>query len=478
MAVTGNIQILPGSELEKLLTNRSTINVGEVLEGKVVQVQDDNRILVDFGRFRAVAQVNFPVQEGTVIPLTVTSKDGGQLSMKIAESLMAGVSQAGAKSFSFVSGTPVQGDDIEGFIQKVDKAVTKGEISTATDTAKPEVQNLSKADIQAAATNVKGGEVSEAAKTRVIPDNQQVQEQVQGKEAVNLKGEQVVAETRPVTQPDTRSTGIKIGAEVSELLKVVKEHFEPFDSKLLSDLPALASRLKRIVEKSGIFHGVNEDSTLTSQKIRNVVNQATGAEFLRADNIREPIDLKPVLNMLKERFDDIAAKAGENFKGDAVKIRNSIEILLYGIEAKQQEMLERKPAAARDDFSQQQIFTFALPFKETHHRGKLKVYLNKKSNKGKKGGYKVSLLLNMGNLGDIRSDFLMTGRRVAITLFVKSERIKEYILEYIDELEDLIEQIFRQQEIKVVVSPRNIKNFDSEDIDEEYHSSSLVDLKA
>ncbi len=476
MAVSGYINIPVGGELEKFLTSRSLINVGETLEGKVVQLQDNNRVLIDFGKFRAVAQINFPVNEGSVIPVSVTSKEGGQLVMRIAENLLstsiAGGKTIGGNQQTMVLSAPVIGDDIENVIQKIDKALNNGAVSVEQELTRQTATAIAGKPEAA----VKGPEVLTTPEAAVV--KQESVPLIGGKGEVSVPvTEAAVTDAKSSNLLTRDGAAIKLTPELSELLTVVKEHFKPFDSTLMKDIPDLTRRLKRVVEKSGIFHEMKGDASTLLQNTKEQVNPFAGTELLKPEAAKSPQDLKPVLNLLKDRFEEIAAKTGDSFKGDAVKIRNSIEMMLYNIESRQQEAVEKKPAVNRDD-SGQHIFTFALPFKETHHRGKLKVYLNKKTKKGKKNGYKVSLLLNMGNLGDIRSDFLMVERKVTITLFVKSEVVKVFIEEYIDELEELISGIFRQQELNVVVSPRNIQNFDSEDVEEEYHSSSLVDLKA
>ncbi len=63
-----------GSELERFIVNHSTLKTGDKLEGKVIQVKINGNLLIDFGKFRAVAETRFPFKEGDIIYVVVESK--------------------------------------------------------------------------------------------------------------------------------------------------------------------------------------------------------------------------------------------------------------------------------------------------------------------------------------------------------------------------------------------------------------------
>ena len=63
-----------GSELERFILSHAALKPGDKLEGKVIQVKSPNRVLIHFGKFRAVAEIEFPLQEGQIIHVVVVSK--------------------------------------------------------------------------------------------------------------------------------------------------------------------------------------------------------------------------------------------------------------------------------------------------------------------------------------------------------------------------------------------------------------------
>jgi hypothetical protein len=63
-----------GSELERFILSHAALKPGDKLEGKVIQVKSPNRVLIHFGTFRAVAEIEFPLQEGAIIHVVVVSK--------------------------------------------------------------------------------------------------------------------------------------------------------------------------------------------------------------------------------------------------------------------------------------------------------------------------------------------------------------------------------------------------------------------
>lgn len=74
------------SELQKFFTNRELVQPGETLTGRVVETRDDGKTLIDFGRFRALADVKFPVQQGEVMKVNVLETgDRLRLALEIPE---------------------------------------------------------------------------------------------------------------------------------------------------------------------------------------------------------------------------------------------------------------------------------------------------------------------------------------------------------------------------------------------------------
>ena len=60
------------------------IKPGDVFDVKIIEVKDGQRVLVDFGKFRALAKVQFPVKAGADFVAKVTDT-AGQLRLQVID---------------------------------------------------------------------------------------------------------------------------------------------------------------------------------------------------------------------------------------------------------------------------------------------------------------------------------------------------------------------------------------------------------
>lgn len=74
MSQKGSMEPSVGSELERFILHHARLQPGDKLEGRVIQVRDDGRVLINFGPFRALADTQFPIKEGEVIHVMVVSR--------------------------------------------------------------------------------------------------------------------------------------------------------------------------------------------------------------------------------------------------------------------------------------------------------------------------------------------------------------------------------------------------------------------
>ncbi len=68
------IKDICGSELQRPLREKGDLKVGDNLLGKVLEIKNNGKALMDFGRFRALAKTQFPVREGDMIDVKVLEK--------------------------------------------------------------------------------------------------------------------------------------------------------------------------------------------------------------------------------------------------------------------------------------------------------------------------------------------------------------------------------------------------------------------
>ena len=76
MEIGSLIRIALNAGAEKLFLEEMPLRAGDLLRLKVIDVREDNRALVDFGKFRALAEVAFPVTAGDELTVKVIDTKG------------------------------------------------------------------------------------------------------------------------------------------------------------------------------------------------------------------------------------------------------------------------------------------------------------------------------------------------------------------------------------------------------------------
>jgi hypothetical protein len=140
-------------------------------------------------------------------------------------------------------------------------------------------------------------------------------------------------------------------------------------------------------------------------------------------------------------------------------LNNSINSLLSDITHQQ-----GRAVGQQDSAEPFQVFSYVLPLKEGAQTARLKVYYQKKQKSGPNKGFRISLLLSLDRLGDLRSDFFLLDRDLSITFFVKDNSSKVNIQENLPELHGLLHGFFDQILLKVIVSEKKVMDFDREDL--------------
>jgi hypothetical protein len=76
MEIGSLIRIALNAGAEKLFLEEMPLRTGDLLRLKVIDVREDHRALVDFGKFRALAEVAFPVSAGDELTVKVVDTQG------------------------------------------------------------------------------------------------------------------------------------------------------------------------------------------------------------------------------------------------------------------------------------------------------------------------------------------------------------------------------------------------------------------
>jgi hypothetical protein len=221
-------------------------------------------------------------------------------------------------------------------------------------------------------------------------------------------------------------------------------------------LPLLISRL----EDAGLFF---------EKKLADVVRQLADRpesdltrELIRSPEITKILtqDLKPILFMLKEYiespdsiFKNLDSKSLSSFKG-------TLDMLLADISNQQSRAINRHDLP--DPF---QVFSFVLPLKEDQKKAQLKLYCPKKKQNGSQAGFKISLLLDMDRIGEVRTDFFLLEKDLSITFFVKDEVSKKQFENNFEEIRESLDSLFDYLVLKAVVSEQKIQEFHHEELE-------------
>ncbi len=72
--ISNLIKAMCRSEFQRSSLEKDTLSVGDNLLGRVLEIKNGGKALIDFGRFRALARTQFPVREGDVIDVKVLEK--------------------------------------------------------------------------------------------------------------------------------------------------------------------------------------------------------------------------------------------------------------------------------------------------------------------------------------------------------------------------------------------------------------------
>ena len=179
-------------------------------------------------------------------------------------------------------------------------------------------------------------------------------------------------------------------------------------------------------------------------------------ELIRDPRIRTIMggDLKPILLMLKAYLDMPDVKARIPDAKALAQFKGTLDMLLSDIHNQQSRAVHKHDLA--DPY---QVFSFTLPLKENEEKARLKLYCPKKKSGGSKAGFKISLLLELSRIGEIRTDFSLLQKDLSITFFVKDNASKTLFENHYKEIRETLNSMFNYLVLKTVVSEKKIAEF-------------------
>jgi len=463
MELSSLIELFLGSEVERFLSNRKELNVGDKLQGKIIELKDHGKILIDFIKFRTIANVKFPVKVGDKINVVLVEKnDNLKFSLQKSNNFIT------VDSKEIINNIKAQkSGDIVKLVEILSSFVDK-DVHIAEEVKDNKLEALPK-------------NTNKIVETTKYVDENSVKNSVKNsikdsiKNGVALKSEANKYELKYESikkQEVTVGEEGKVPEQIKDIIKTLQTQFKPFGPA--EDILKIIGRLKVQIENSGIFFEKNIESilkkiTATSQTLENVSKEAIGKEI----DLVIKNDLKPNLLLLKEFFAEDSELMTKNKLKQINTMKTTIDELLHNIGKQQEGAVKRNT-----NIDTMQYFTFQIPLKDKK-KAKLRVYYNKKDKKEiRKRGFNLSLLLVMDNLGEIRTDFFLLNKDLNITFYVSDEGIKITISNNLIVIKEMLRDLFRFLNINVIVSKKKIRDFENEDLSNENIKLGLVDLRA
>ena len=384
------IKAIFDSQVDRSAWIHKIIKPGDIFNIKIIDVKDDERALVDFGKFRVLARIQFPVKPGTDM-LAKVIDTAGQLRLQIIDpdTSPGGTTKSGPNRLEILS---------------------------------LELFNKIQSDI---------------------------------KEATRL-----IQQSLPNNEP--------IPEHINRALTNLGAHFATLDlnQKLTHWLPLI----KSYIESSGLFFEKNV-ADLMNDIVRSMDSDSM-KDFARDPRVQQIMgrDLKPIILMLQAYLETTEAKDRFPDPQNMARFKSTLDLLQADISNQQSRAVHKHESP--EPF---QIFSFTLPLKESREKARLKLYCPKKNQGAAQAGFKISLLLEMDRIGEIRSDFSLLNKDLSITFFVRDETVKNRIEGHYQEIREPLKSHFNYLVLKTVVSQKKIEEFHHVDLD--FASDRQIDLR-
>jgi hypothetical protein len=377
MDLTSQITVSMKPERSKSLGSLNKILPGSTLRLKILELRGD-RALIDFGNFRATADIKIPVTLGQELRVKVLTS-GEQLKMVVIP---------------------------------------------------PEPENF--------------------------PATERLPGRLEAPAAGSL--ETIQAELKRILSQALDAHGGKaIPKSIVNILNMLNAYYEPIELK--EGIAKLILQLKSYLENSGVFFEKNlENSILKDQLSAEAALQKPDADRPEVTHILNR-DLKANLMAFKYLVDE-----GQILQ----KIFNirSLTTLIKGIDSLLDQIIQQQGRAISQQEAAEpfQVFTYLLPLNEEEQSARLKIYYQKKQHSGAEKGFRISLLLTLDRLGDLRTDFFLLDEELSINFFVKDDATSVTLQNNLPELRELLNGFFDQIRLNVILSEKKVTDFDREDL--------------
>ena len=335
----------------------------------------------------------------------------------------------------------------------------KSEVSLRQIHQHPEIQNIIKSDLKPCLlilrdfvsenglTHQKGKEVLPPQFKLLI---QRVLESIAFQQTKTTEVQHGKKISQKAVYTDPRKTGRLNGAQMKE-------------KEIVRIGQRLTSKLSHFLKTADR----NLDPT-TRDTLRNLVDKLE-MSTPKIDGSKQAMDMTPLRSLILEEIPQHLQKLGQLHLRQApnaelfdLKDLENIrrDLVRFNAEIKDRPLVEDSvQKSQKPDIGQ--AISFVLPLAEKDGRGNLKIFYPKKRKDRDSEAFKMSLLLQMQNIGEVRTDFFLRNKQLKITFFLKDHKIEDIIQENADSIKDSLGSYFSQIQVAVVVSEREIQAFEN-----------------
>jgi hypothetical protein len=214
-----------------------------------------------------------------------------------------------------------------------------------------------------------------------------------------------------------------------------------------------SGRLQDLCRNSGLFF----ETQLQTELIRDSAEIAAGRPAGAAVRRILAADLKAQLSALVHELETGAA--GFGVKRESSEMIQTARALLGEIVQQQAEITR-----AVDDSRQMTLIHFSLPLNTSAGAARLKVGFPRYRRRGRPGGFRAALLVDMDRLGPVRVDLQLMERHLSADIFVRRAELRPVVEDHLEELQAQLAPLFEDVRMSVHVSKKKVADFEWEDL--------------
>jgi hypothetical protein len=479
------------------------LKVGDRLTGRVLKMEADGRLLIDLGRFKALADTTLPVQVGQRLTLKVTQM-GEPIQLRLEPDTQAAASQPPHPRMALATLLPA--GDQQRVVHTIERLLSAMPAAPQTAPSPETGSRIQTAPPQTVAGTSESPATPDTAALVKGTWPEPVRQALAQLKAVfdPMPLEAPVAQRTQWVQATVEDRGILFELKLAEAVEQAARQPEPMQPPpaaaarpLAPSTPEMVASAKVPPEaKMSLEVQTHAESSLATPATSNAEAPAepdpqlalglkiqTGSRREAESTIdKSPIpppapdtqateqaqriiarDLKPHLLVLKDFLGGLeeqgAAPLEANAK-DVAFLRQAVNQLTAHVEQQQDQAVRR---AGEPDLYQ--VFTHLLPVKEQQQPVQLKVYYPKKGRPAEDDPqHRVSLLLMLDRLGPVRADLSMVERSLRIGFYVRDPQVRQLFEEHGQAVADALAGVFDQVQVSTQVSKEKIAQFEGEDL--------------